>query len=163
MEALLFNDRFRGTEMKTLSIIKKFAAVTITLSASIFAYGQDITRGNGDKNWINIEEVKREGSVLTFSEVQIDGSGWLVIHPFEDGGINGDKYVASTYLEDGKNIDVSIEVFKGLETGEVFFVMLHSDSNKNEIFDFVFIDDRNVMDLAVFEGNKLIGHAMTAP
>ena len=35
--------------------------------------------GNGDKNWIVTEGVRRVDGTLTFSEVQIDGNGWLVI------------------------------------------------------------------------------------
>jgi hypothetical protein len=119
--------------------------------------------GNGEKNWIVVEGVARDESTLTFSEVQIDGNGWLVIHPFEDGVPNGDKYIASTYLTDGKNINVDIHVQKGLEPGEMFIVMLHKDVNENKVLDFVFIDETNVLDRAVFEGSKMIGHAISAP
>ena len=122
-----------------------------------------ISIGNGAKNWITTEGVQREDGTLTFSEVQIDGNGWLVIHPFENGAPNGDKYVASTYLRDGTNSDVSIEVHKGLQTGEMFIVMLHRDVNENQILDFVFVDEQNVMDTAVFEGSTMIGHAIPAP
>ncbi|MFK7731690.1 MAG: hypothetical protein AB8B48_08735 [Pseudomonadales bacterium] len=122
-----------------------------------------ITLGNGEKNWIIVDDVKRDESILTFSEVHIDGNGWLVIHPFEDGKPNGDKYVASTYLSDGKNSDVDIEVYKGLSSGEMFIVMLHRDVNENKVLDFVFIDDTAVMDTAVFEGSKMIAHAIPAP
>ena len=65
--------------------------------------------------------------------------------------------------EDGKNTDVDIKVHKGIDTGEMFIVMLHRDSNKNEILDFVFISDTSVMDAPVFEGNKMIAHAIPAP
>ena len=109
-----------------------------------------VTIGNGSKNWITVDGVTRDKGTLTFSEVQIDGGGWLVIHPFEDGAPNGDKYVAYTYLEDGNNTDVSIEVYKGLASGEMMIVMLHSDSNENKVLDFVFVDEQNVMDRAVF-------------
>jgi hypothetical protein len=119
--------------------------------------------GNGSKNWITTEGVKRVDGTLTFSEVQIDGNGWLVIHPFEEGAPNGDKYVASTYLSDGINSNVSIKVHKGLQTGEMFIVMLHRDVNENQILDFVFVDEQNVMDTAVFEGSRMIGHAIPAP
>ncbi len=119
--------------------------------------------GNGSKNWINTEDASRDGKILTFSEVHIDGNGWLVMHPFEDGAPNGDKYVAATFLNSGTNRDVEIEVHKGAATGEMFIVMLHQDSNDNGIFDFVFVDDRNVMDRAVFEGPRMIGHAFPAP
>ena len=119
--------------------------------------------GNGAANWINVEDVTRSGGTLTFQEVQIEGDGRLVIHPFEDGAPNGDKYVASTFLESGSNKNVEIIVHKGLARGEMFIVMLHSDSNANEILDFVFVDERNVMDRAVFEGDTMIGHVIAAP
>lgn len=119
--------------------------------------------GNGEKNWITTEGVQRQGETLTFSEVQIDGNGWLVIHPFEGGAPNGDKYVASAYVKDGANSNVSIKVHKGLETGEMFIVMLHRDVNENQVLDFVFVDELNVMDTAVFEGSRMIGHAIPAP
>ena len=48
----------------------------------------------------------------------------------------GDIYVGSTYIEDGENRDV----------------------NENKEFDFVFVDERNVLDKAVFEGTKMIAH-----
>jgi len=154
--------------MKSIRNIKAaLVAIVTCLGISVAQAQSDGTPqrsiGNGAKNWITTEGVKREGGTLTFSEVQIDGNGWLVIHPFEDGAPNGDKYVASTYLEDGKNSDVSIEVHKGLETGEMFIVMLHRDVNENQVLDFVFVDELNVMDTAVFEGARMIGHAIPAP
>jgi hypothetical protein len=143
--------------------IKKIAAALVIVFTPMIALGQAMSMGNGDKNWISVDDFQRDGTILTFAEVQIDGDGWLVIHPFEDGAPNGDKYVASTFLNDGKNTDVNIEVFKGLAPGEMFIVMLHSDSNANQVLDFVFVDDQNVMDLAVFEGSKMIGHAIPTP
>ena len=86
-----------------------------------------------------------------------------MIHPFEEGAPNGDKYVAATFLKDGQNLNVGIQVYKGLISGEMFIVMLHRDTNENEVFDFVFVDEQNVMDRAVFEGSTMIGHAIAAP
>ena len=40
---------------------------------------------------------------------------------------------------------------------------LHRDVNENEEFDFVFVDEHHVLDKAVFEGDKMIGHAVPAP
>lgn len=147
------------------SIAKAIVVLLILLPQTIvFAEEkQNMITGNGLKNWIKVDGVTREASTLIFAEVQINGNGWLVIHPFEDGAPNGDKYVASTYLKDGKNLNVEIEVFKGIATGEMFIVMLHRDVNENKVLDFVFVDDRNVMDTAVFEGNKMIAHAIPAP
>ena len=54
-------------------------------------------------------------------------------------------------------------MYKGLTAGEKMIVMLHSDSNGNGIFDFVFVDERNVMDRAVFEGSMMVGHVIPAP
>ena len=122
-----------------------------------------IKLGNGIKNWIVIDDVKRHESTLTFSEVQIDGNGWLVMHPFENGAPNGDKHVASSYVKNGNNIDVDIKVHMGITVNEMFIVMLHRDVNENNAFDFVFIDDRNVLDAAVFEGTTMIAHVISAP
>ncbi len=119
--------------------------------------------GNGAQNWIKTEGATRSGNIVTYPEVHIEGNGWLVMHPFEDGAANGDKYVAATFLKSGTNKNVDMEVYKGVDTGEMFIVMLHSDSNDNGILDFVFVDARNVMDRAVFEGARMIGHAIPAP
>ncbi len=128
--------------------------------------GQDksqITMGNGENNSITLEEIKRDGPILTFSNITIEGDGWVVIHPFEEGKPNGDKYVGATYVKNGDNKNVAVKVHKGLESGEMVIVMLHSDSNPNKFFDFVFVDEVNVMDKAVFEGNKMIAHAIAVP
>ena len=45
----------------------------------------------------------------------------------------------------------------------MFIVMLHRDVNENKVFDFVFVDERNVLDKAAFEGTKMIGHHFAAP
>lgn len=148
------------------TLVSRCATALVALLFTLSATAEEapaMTMGNGDKNWIIVDGVTRDDSVLTFSEVNIDGNGWLVIHPFEDGKPNGDKYVASTYLTDGKNSDVDIEVYKGLSSGEMFIVMLHRDVNENKVLDFVFINDTAVMDTAVFEGSKMIGHAIPAP
>ncbi|NKB34311.1 MAG: hypothetical protein GKR91_14565 [Pseudomonadales bacterium] len=142
-----------------------FKVITLCLAAlgSLAIVKAQISTGNGESNWINVEDVKRNGGTLTFSEVQIEGNGFLIIHPFENGAINGDRVVASTFLHDGNNENVEITVHRGLESGEPFFVMLHSDSNNNGALDFIFIDDQNVMDLAVIEDSTMIGHAIPAP
>ena len=147
------------------------AFIVVLVAASYIAQAEQaykeeapaITLGNGEKNWIMVEGVTRDDSTLTFPEVNIDGNGWLVIHPFEDGKPNGDKYVASTYLNSGKNTNVDIKVHKGITTGEMFIVMLHRDVNENKILDFVFVTDTGVMDTAVFEGSTMIAHAIPAP
>ena len=152
----------RVRSLKTLSVI-----ILLTIGSAAAhtdaAHEAKIVMGNGENNKIEIEGVTRNGGTLTFSEVQIDGDGWLVIHPFENGAPNGDKYVAATFVKDGTNKDVSIKVHKGLATGEMMIVLLHSDLNKNGVLDFVFVDDENVMDRAVFEGSTMIGHVVSAP
>ena len=151
--------------MEVNNAIKIVIGLTFMLLQTV-VQGQEksqMTMGNGENNWIVLDDVKRDGPVLTFSNIRIEGDGWLVIHPFEDGKPNGDKYVGATFLNDGNNKDVKIKVHKGLESGEMIIVMLHSDSNSNKIFDFVFVDDVNVMDKAVFEGHKMIAHAISVP
>lgn len=146
--------------------ILQLVTAAIFMLLQTMANGQEkpqMTMGNGENNWILLDDVKRDGGVLTFSNINIDGDGWVVVHPFEDGKPNGDKYVGATFLNDGENHNIEINVHKGLESGEMIIVMLHSDSNSNKIFDFVFVDEVNVMDKAVFEGNKMIAHAIAVP
>ncbi|MFT6406701.1 MAG: hypothetical protein ACJAQ6_000111 [Arenicella sp.] len=118
---------------------------------------------NGEKNWIVVDGVTRDDKTLTFAEVHIDGNGWLVMHPFEGGKPNGDKYVAATYVTSGTNKNVDIEVHKGVDKGDMFIVMLHRDVNENNVLDFVFTSDTGVMDEAVFEGSTLVAHVVPAP
>jgi hypothetical protein len=124
---------------------------------------QKVTLGNGEANWIIVEGAKRDRSTFTFREVQIDGNGWLVLHPFKDGKPVGEIYVGATYIENGDNRDVEITVDDEPATGDMFIVMLHRDVNENQEFDFVFVDEVNVLDKAVFEGTKMIAHAIQAP
>ena len=149
--------------MKTILKMMAFGLLIAQVSANAEEYPPEFSMGNGKSSWIQTEGATRDGKVLTFKEVNIDKNGWLVMHPFEDGAPNGDKYVAATFVEAGVNKDVEITVHKGAETGEMFIVMLHHDSNDNGIFDFVFVDDTNVMDRAVFEGPRMIGHAIPSP
>lgn len=122
-----------------------------------------VLTGNGENNWIVTEGATRAGNTFTFSEVKIDGNGWLVLHPFENGKPNGDIYVGSTFVEDGVNNNVSITSDRETKPGDMFIVMLHRDVNENREFDFVFVDEVNVLDKAVFEGRTMIGHPFAAP
>ena len=145
-----------------------------------------ITLGNGEANWIKVDDVKRagpdatyieqritaersavrrgDGTTLTFSEVQIDGDGWLVIHPFIEGKPNGDYVAGYTFVESGTNKDVSVTINPAPESGTMYLVMLHSDSNSDGVFDFVFVADGvNVEDRAVFEGSRMLAHVFAVP
>jgi hypothetical protein len=122
-----------------------------------------VTLGNGDANWIIVEDVSRDQATLTFSEVRIDGNGWLVLHPFKDGNPVGEIYVGHSYIEDGDNQNVEVTLDAEPASGDMFVVMLHRDSNENQEFDFVFVDDVNVVDRAVFEGTTMIAHPIAAP
>ncbi len=121
------------------------------------------TIGNGEANWIVTDGATRNAATFSFREVRIDGNGWLVMHPFRDGKPVGDIYVGATYLTNGENRDVAITVDSVPEPGEMFIVMLHRDVNENQVFDFVFVDERNVLDKAVFEGTKMIAQHFAAP
>ena len=122
-----------------------------------------ISLGNGSKNWIVTEGVTRTGATFTFREVKIDDAGWLVMHPFKDGSPVGEVYVGATYLPAGTSRNVEITVDEAPTTGTMFIVMLHSDVNDDQKFDFVFVDERNVLDKAVFEGTTMIAHPIAAP
>ena len=161
------------------------ALALVGSSAALAQEAPAITLGNGDKNWIKVEDVSRsadstyteqritsgnsvvrrgDGATLTFSEVHIEGDGWLVLHPFIDGKPNGDWVAGYSFVEGGTNKAVPITINPAPEPGTMFLVMLHSDSNKDGVFDFVFVEDGvNVEDRAVFEGNQMIAHVFAAP
>lgn len=139
------------------------AAAFIGAPNAVAEEAPQITMGNGDKNWIITDGATRTDATFTFPEVHIDGNGWLVMHPFENGKPNGNIYVGHTYVASGTSKDVDITVSPTPNAGDMFIVMLHRDVNENKEFDFVFVDERNVLDKAVFEGNKMIGHAYPAP
>jgi hypothetical protein len=122
-----------------------------------------VTLGNGEDNWIITEGATREGATFSFREVRIDGNGWLVMHPFRDGKPAGEVYVGATYVESGDHRDVAVTVDDEPAAGDMFIVMLHRDVNENREFDFVFVDERNVLDKAVFEDTTMIAHAFAAP
>ncbi len=141
--------------------------------------------GNGEANWIKIENVQRatenrtyteqritgqrsalrrgDGTTLTFSEVHIDGDGWLVMHPFIGGKPSGTHVAGYSFVKSGKNENVSITLNPAPASGDMYIVMLHSDSNADGVFDFVFVDDTHVEDRAVFEGNRMIAHVIAVP
>lgn len=145
-----------------------------------------ITMGNGEANAIATEGLARIGGETAFSQVRIDGAaistlratstaiqfpevmieqpGWLVLHPVIDGKPDGDIVSGFTYLDAGKNTDVAVRIDHPAEPGDRFLVMLHSDANRDRVFDFVFVEDGiNVEDRAVFEGTRMIAHLITVP
>ncbi|MEO0574008.1 MAG: hypothetical protein AAF004_01005 [Pseudomonadota bacterium] len=122
-----------------------------------------VTFGDGEKNWIVADDVTRNGARFTFSEVHIQNNGWLVLHPFKDGKPVGEIYAGATYISSGTNTNVEISIAQAPAPGTMFLVMLHQDVNENRAFDFVFVDERNVLDEAVFEGNKMISHVFATP
>lgn len=154
-------------------------------SSSIAQDRSEITLGNGEKNWIIVDDVMREtlniytekrvagqasavrrgdGVTLIFSEVHIEGDGWLVMHPFINGAPNGDYVAGYTYIESGTNKDVSITLNPVPASGDMYIVMMHRDVNEDRVFDFIFVGDGiNVEDRAVFEGTKMIAHAIAVP
>ena len=154
--------------MRAAGFVLVFAASVALLACATAATldppaTTQISLGNGEANWILTEGATRDGATFTFREIRIDGNGWLVMHPFEDGKPVGHVYAGATYLTDGKNLDVKIAVETAPPQGEMFLVMLHRDVNENREFDFVFVDERNVLDKAVFEGTKMIAQPFAAP
>ncbi|MEL7311185.1 MAG: hypothetical protein AAFN07_06740 [Pseudomonadota bacterium] len=122
-----------------------------------------VSLGDGERNWIKVEDVTRDGAVLTVSEVLIEQAGFLVIHRFKDGKPYGKDYVASTFLNAGTNLDVPITLPEEPNPGTPLLIMLHSDVNQNGELDFVFVDEVNVLDKAVFEGSTMVAKIFTTP
>ncbi|MEM1142819.1 MAG: hypothetical protein AAF671_09440 [Pseudomonadota bacterium] len=144
--------------------MKTFRLALLLLSSPLaLAQTPQITMGNGEANWIHTEGAKRQGPTFVFPEVRIDGSGWLVLHPFKDGKPNGKVVAGYSKIPSGTSSNVEVSVDPAPEAGDLFVVMLHSDANRNDEFDFVFINEREVIDRAVFEGATMIGHVYAAP
>lgn len=156
-----------GSQTSTPASIEQTVAKASTEAAAVAADApkrSEVTVGNGEANWIITDGSTRDGATFVFPEVQINGNGWLVMHPFEDGKPNGDIYVGSTYVSSGNNNNVAITINDEPATGDMFIVMLHRDVDEDQQFDFVFVGDTGqVEDKAVFEGNTMIGHPYPAP
>lgn len=150
-----------------MSLIQTLTAASILALAASGAISEEapkMTTGNGDANWIIVEGASRDGATFTFPEVHIAANGWLVLHEFKDGKPVGEDYVGATYITSGDNKDVAVTLEEAPSEGDMFVVMLHGDVNENQEFDFVFVEDGiNVVDRAVFEGNKMIAHYYAAP
>ena len=129
------------------------------------ASSQEMTIGNGELNSIVVDGMTRQGRTFTFREVTLAEPGWLVLHPFEGGEPQGKIYVGAKYLPAGTHESVTIDVQTAPEPapGTQFIVMLHGDVDRDETFDFFFVDERHVADKAVFEGSTMIGHVIAAP
>ncbi len=155
-----------------MQLIRRLSLVSLLAATATFAAGTSaaegdaapqITLGNGEANWIIVEAATREGATFTFSEVHVENNSWLVMHGFKDGNPVGTDYVGATYLTQGENRNVQITVDSEPASGDMFIVMLHRDVNENQEFDFVFVDEVNVLDKAVFEGTKMIAHRYATP
>ncbi len=139
--------------------------VILLLASSLPLAAQDITMGNGASNAIETSGITRDGRTLTVPEVKLAEPGWLVLHPFDNGAPQGKIYVGAEYLPAGthKNVKIEVTTAPEPETGTNFVLMLHGDVDRDETFDFYFVDERNVADKAVFEGSTMIGHIIAAP
>ncbi len=173
--------------------LKTFVALSIAaIISSACAVAQEapsappLTMGNGEANAIQVNGLVRAEGKTTFSEIRVDGevvktfratstavafpevliekAGWVVLHPVIDGRPNGDMVSGYTYLDAGRNEDVTIRIDHPADAGDKFLVMLHSDVDQDRVFDFVFLEDGiNVEDTAVFEGSRMIAHIVSVP
>ena len=165
------------------------AAVTMSSASTLAQEASEvpqITMGNGEANFIQMEGLTRAEGITHFSEVRvnngdvstfrgdsvainfpevvIDQPGFIVLHPVMDGRPNGDVVAGFSYMNAGKNEDVTIQLNTPADAGRKFLVMLHNDVDNDRVLDFVFVEDGiNVEDAAVFEGTHMIAHIFTVP
>ncbi|MEM6959932.1 MAG: hypothetical protein AAF645_29900, partial [Myxococcota bacterium] len=135
-------------------------AGALLAAAASAADAPQITLGNGADNQIEIGGLTRSGRDFTIPSVTVAQASWVVLHPFADGKPVGEIYAGATYVPAGTHEDVVVraQTVPMPEDGTPFLVMLHSDVNEDETFDFVFVDERDVADRAVFEGTTMIAH-----
>lgn len=149
-------------------------ALVVVLATTQIAFAEEdakakaragMTMGDGEANWIRTDGLARDDRTFTFSEVKIASGGWLVLHPFRDGKPVGEIYVGARYVPAGvtKAVEITVSKAPAPEPGTMYVAMLHSDVNNDETFDFVFVDELNVADKAVFEGKTMIAHIIKAP
>ena len=144
--------------------MKKLSVLVCVYLCSLTAWAQpQLQMGNGEDNWIITEGTSRSGARFVFPEVGIATTGWLVMHPFKDGKPNGRVVAGYTAITAGTSRNVPISVEPAPAAGDLYVVMLHSDANHNGEFDFVFVNEREVVDKAVFEGSTMIGHVYRTP
>ncbi len=93
-----------------------------------------------------------DANAISFGDGQ---ANWIVTEGATQNG--------ATYLTSGDNESVAVVLDAEPASGNFSLVMLHSDVNENQEFDFVSVDERNVLDKAVFEGMTRIAHPMKAP
>jgi len=124
-----------------------------------------IEMGNGEANMIVVDGLTRSGRDFVVPSVTVADDAWLVLHPFRDGRPVGEIYAGATFVPAGTHTDITVraQTVPMPEEGTPFLVMLHSDLNHDQMFDFVFVDERNVADRAVFEGNRMIAHIFASP
>ncbi len=163
------------------------AVLGLTFAGLSFAAAQEgpIVMGDGEKNRITVDGVVRketagvfsevltagpqtatrrgDATTLVFPNVQIEGDGWLVMHPFVDGRPSATMVAGYTFVPGGTTENVAITLDHKAALGDRYVVMLHGDVDGDKVFDFVFVDDVNVEDKAVFEGNTIIAHAIAIP
>ena len=175
-----------------IQILRNFALISIAIISSCAVQAEEtsttpkMTMGNGERNMIQIDGLKRattntifsdirvndadvitrrgHATTLTFSEVLIDKAGWIVLHPIVNGRPDGDMVSGFAYLDAGLNKDVTLNTDHPAKKDDKFLVMLHSDVDEDRVFDFVFVEDGiNVEDKAVFEGTRMIAHIISVP
>ena len=148
-----------------LFVVLAFVALCLPLQAEEAVEAPQFSMGDGEEHRIVVDGMTREGRSFRFPEVTLAGPGWLVLHPFVDGKPYGKIYVGARYLAAGTHRDVTIDVTTAPEPepGTKFVVMLHHDLDDDGTFDFVFVDERNVEDRAIFEGTVMIAHVIEAP
>lgn len=122
---------------------------------------QVVQRGNGVENYIALEGVRRFGDTLVFPEVKIADPGFLVVHPFKDGVPVGTVYTGATALTAGITAEARIALDPAPKAGDPIIVMLHSDANRDGVFDFG--DGVTVPDGPVFEDGVMIALRATTP
>ena len=90
---------------------------------------------------LTIDDQALVNGMLTVESITLDRSGWVVVHASNedgDGPMVPEIISEPVYLEEGTNTDVQImiEESAGLMADDVVWVMLHTDTGTEDVYEF---------------------------
>lgn len=87
---------------------------------------------------VNVEEQSGDGESVTVDSLDLSDGGFVSVHTESPTGAT---LGSSSYLESGEHSDVTVDLDESVSEDTTLYVLVHTDSNDNEEFDFPVADD----------------------